>query len=1098
MHSESFLGHFRVIANICFLAHHLYPCRYSGQWTVVKRVRRSRLLRCCLGLVLGARIRRRSEVHVPALDRPPRLARFNSFELDLQTGELRQSGGEPIRLRDQSFQILLALLARPGEVVLREELRKRLWPNDTVVEFEHSISAAMNKLRQALGDSADKPRFVETFARRGYRWITSVEWFEGASGNSLAASGTIAIEHGIRQGLIGKKVSHYRILEVLGGGGMGVVYKAEDLKLGRCVALKFLGEELIGDHRALERFEREARIISALDHANICAIHEIEEHEGQPFLVMQLLQGQTLRQRIESASRGEIALTLSELLDFGIQILTGLEAAHQKGILHRDVKPANIFITSRGEIKLIDFGLAKLTDAGGTPNEAASPVVEAGAKDVSIGRPSQTSMTLTGAMMGTASYMSPEQMRKEKLDARSDLFGFGVVLYEMATGHQPFRGDDLQEIHNAVLNNTPPSPLVWNPGLPADLEAIVGRALEKDPEKRYQSAGEIISELKRMQRAASERVAADQDAAQASVVTAQSRKRSWSKLASAGVAGLALLVAAGFLARRWTTQHRGLHPQSMEIARLTDSGKAEEVAISPDGRYVAYAQREAHGIALRVRQLVTGSDVQVLPSDAIRFEGLTFSPDGNHLYFVRPDNSDPGFKYLYVMPVLGGEAQRLVTDIDSPISFSPDGQHFVYTRGIPSHNATEIRIANNDGAGNRLLATMTDTFAGFQPGATWSPDGQTIAVPLMRFRKQPRFVLYAVGVADASAHELHSSPYPIGRAVWLRVDSLLSVLKDREDRGQLWTISFPRGNVERLTNDLTNYEERTDLTGNAATLAAIQSTLVSNVWSVPGADALKATQIISLSLPLYEVTEAPNGRLLANSTDGKLWAFSADGKQRSLFTELSNVGAPAVCGNFVVLNSYMNGTSEMMRFDAGGSNPVRLTTGDFSRPVCSPDGRDAFYVEVGPPQKIWRIPLSGGTPVEIATVLGENVVGPIRISPDGKLLAYPYEEYTTLKVKLALIPANGGPVVRILDAPGGVYESGSFRWSPGGRNVQYTLTQNGASNIWEQPLKGGPPHQLTKFNSGVIFDFSWSADGKRLLLCRGEVSSDVVLLTNFR
>ena len=680
----------------------------------------------------------------------------------------------------------------------------------------------MNRLRQALGDSADKPRFVETFARRGYRWMLPVEWVEAGHKNTLGRSAAIPKTFGIRESLIGKRVSHYRILEVLGGGGMGVVYKAEDLRLGRGVALKFLGEELIRDHRARERFEREARTISALDHANIWTIYEVEEHEGQPFLVMQLLQGQTLRQRIESAGQEQSTLTQRELLDFGIQVGTGLEAAHQKGILHRDVKPANIFITSRGEIKLLDFGLAKLINAGGDSSEVARPDAEAGPKEASFAVASQTSMTLTGAMMGTAPYMSPEQVRKEKLDARSDLFSFGVVLYEMATGHQPFRGDDLQEIHNAVLNNTPPSPLVWNPRLPAELEAIIGRALEKNREKRYQCAGDIISELKRVQLAASERVAADQiDATQASVVTAQSRKRSWSKLASAGVAGLALLVAAGFLARRWTTQHRGLHPQSMEIARLTDSGKAEEVAISPDGRYVAYAQREAHGIALRLRQMATGSDVQVLPQDAIRFEGLTFSPDGNHLYFVRPDDNDPGFKYLYVVPSLGGEARRLVTDIDSPISFSPNGQHFVYTRGIPSHNATEIRIANNDGAGNRLLATMTDTFAGFQPGATWSPDGQTIAVPLMRFRKQPRFMLYALGVADASAHELHSSPYPIGRAVWLRVDYLLSVLKDREDRGQLWTISFPRGNVERLTNDLTNYEERTDLTGNAATLAAI-------------------------------------------------------------------------------------------------------------------------------------------------------------------------------------------------------------------------------------------------------------------------------------
>src|SRR5712692_2201827 len=335
---------------------------------------------------------------VPALQGPQGLARFSNFELDLRAAELRQNGGETVRLAEQSFQILLALLERPGEVVLREEVRKRLWPNDTIVEFEHSINAAMNRLRQVLGDSTDKPRYIETLARRGYRWMVPVEWVEVGPKNTPATPTPIAGTQRTRESLIGKKVSHYRVLEVLGGGGMGVVYKAEDLRLGRCVAIKFLGEEFSGDNRALERFEREARAISALDHPNICTIHEVEEQEGQPFIVMQLLQGQTMRQRIESAEPAQSAFSRSELLDFSIQIVTGLEAAHQKGILHRDIKPANIFITTRGEVKLLDFGLAKLVDAEGVPSEL--PAVQPRETEP------QHSTTLTGAMMGTASYMS--------------------------------------------------------------------------------------------------------------------------------------------------------------------------------------------------------------------------------------------------------------------------------------------------------------------------------------------------------------------------------------------------------------------------------------------------------------------------------------------------------------------------------------------------------------------------------------------------------------------------------------------------------------------------------------------------------------------
>jgi serine/threonine protein kinase len=425
------------------------------------------------------------------------LVRFEKFELDLRSGELSQKEGKIVRLPDQPFRILLTLLERSGEVVSREEIRKTLWPNDTIVEFEHSISAAMNRLRQALGDSGDNPRYIETLARRGYRWMVPVEWVElSPAPNSLSAT----TRQRIGESLIGKKVSHYRVLEVLGGGGMGVVYKAEDLRLGRCVAIKFLGEEFLGDHRALERFEREARAISALDHPNICTIYEVEEHEGQSFIVMQLLQGQTLRQRIESSGPEQLPFPSHELLDIAIAVAMGLNAAHLKGIIHRDIKPANIFITLRGEIKLLDFGLAKVVGAEDVPSESLTP------RDDEMGRPiyaiaadaSKASLTLTGATMGTASYMSPEQVRRHPVDARTDLFSFGAVLYEMATGRQPFRGDSTEAIHDAILSSTPPSPRVRNPDLPTELEIVIGKALEKDRQKRYQSASVMISDLERV------------------------------------------------------------------------------------------------------------------------------------------------------------------------------------------------------------------------------------------------------------------------------------------------------------------------------------------------------------------------------------------------------------------------------------------------------------------------------------------------------------------------------------------------------------------------------------------------------------------------
>jgi len=432
-----------------------------------------------------------------------RVARFEGFELDLRAGELCREGEKPVSLAEQPFRILAMLLEHPAGLVTREEIREALWPNGTIVEFEHSISAAINRLRQVLGDSAEEPRYIETLARRGYRWRVRVEWVERHrdAAEPANAEAEPEVRSSFDRSLIGKKVSHYRVLEVLGGGGMGVVYRAEDIKLGRRVALKFLPEELATDAKAMERFGQEARAASALNHPNICTIYEVEEHQGQPFIVMELLEGQTLRELMsasEAAAPGTSgrkgALPLETLLHISTQIVEGLDAAHKKGVIHRDIKPANIFVTSNGQAKILDFGLAKLEESDTFLLRSRGSDADLAQKVVNL------NLTVTGVAMGTAGYMSPEQVRGEKLDARTDLFSFGLVLYEMAAGQRAFTGETASVLRAAILNHQPRPVRDLNPEIPTKLEVIINRALEKDREQRYESASEMRIDLSRLKR----------------------------------------------------------------------------------------------------------------------------------------------------------------------------------------------------------------------------------------------------------------------------------------------------------------------------------------------------------------------------------------------------------------------------------------------------------------------------------------------------------------------------------------------------------------------------------------------------------------------
>ncbi len=1114
--------------------------------------------------------------------------RFGAFELDPKAGELCQ-GDLKILLQDQPLQILLMLVERGEEIVTREEIQKKLWPDDTVVEFGVSINQAVLKLRRALKDSAEDPRYIETVARRGYRLKVPVEAVESQREPTT---------------LTGKQVSHYRVLDVIGGGGMGVVYRAEDLKLGRAVALKFLPVELGDDPSARQRFQREAQAASALDHPNICAIHDLEEYEGKPFIVMQLLEGKTLRDWLASATEEEKSHTLKRLLDIAMQVADGLQAAHEKGIVHRDIKPANIFLTNKDVAKILDFGLAKLVEVGEDavdPNDAVTDETSSVAmvsKEAHPGSPenvevtglldkmdtaverlvsvpggtfaenSRTSslvsiasdiangitgrilkffekdrtdweaamalpivgtsslvgnhkpvalssdpidarmkvvsegdggtglhLTRTGFAFGTAAYMSPEQVRGETLDARTDLFSFGLVLYEMFTGQRAFSGKTAAVVHKAILNNNPVPLRELNSALPAKLIAVIDKALEKDRERRYQNAEEMAGDLRELcQRSAG-----------------RTRR---SQFVLAGIAIATLIVIAVFGVRLLESQSGPA--RKVEVHQLSsgapDSQVLDQIALSPDGKRLAYGG-EANGLTLLQ---VDSGESRSFPNTT-SFRPISWLTDGEHLLI-----SKLGEAGTWKMSAEDGATEKFRDHTLNPFP-SPDGGHIAFF----TDNALWVQ---SQGEGPRKLKEFDSRW--LLGSLAWSPDGQRIAFDRMRMLQpdtsnawgQPFEILLDTCDLQGRCSTTFSDPRLymdtfFSNVAWLPDGRLIFSLREPvpdEHSSNLWSLDvdsstgMARGKPKRLT-DWSGFELGSlSASADGKRLALLQRRIDSRIdvaeLRESGGDLGQAKPLNSDTWYGRPVSWTPDSRevIFLASRHGRNGIFRQELNDRGVQTLVSGAASYSSAvtspdGQWLLYSERIqDGSEHLMRMSLQTGSSSVLLSGAYGCHCASPPSSLCVLSEFKGDRVVFsKLDTFSGRSNDLVSAPTTGMGYGWSLSADGKKIAF-VDSGTGERVQILGI--NGA--VRVIPVKGWNYLQ-SVNWSADGSHLYVSGGKNVSADVMtfailEVSLTGNSRVlREVPGTQGWVAHAVPSPDGRHVVYTDWDFSSRMVMLRDF-
>jgi Tol biopolymer transport system component/predicted Ser/Thr protein kinase len=888
--------------------------------------------------------------------------------------------------------------------------------------------------------------------------------------------------------LIGTSLRHYRIVSLLGEGGMGVVYKAYDPTLERHVALKILPPELLKDADRRERFVQEAKAASALQHPHVVAIHEIGREGDVHFITMELVEGKTLREALRTRE-----LDLKKAFKLLEQVAEALSAAHTAGIVHRDLKPENIMIAAGGYAKVLDFGLAKLRARESSASDPGTSTA-----------PTATRGTDPGTVLGTAGYMSPEQAQGKPVDHRSDIFSLGCILYEAATGVRPFRGESSIDTLHRIIYSEPEAIAKAAPGAPLQLQWILRKALAKDPDDRYQSARDLAIDLKDVIREM------DSDPRMASAAAAASvprGSRKWALLAIG--AGVMVAVAAAVLTyradRRLPATAAPASPLS--VTRLTGSGKVIEAAISPDGKYLAYVEADQGQQGLWLRQLSGGRTLELIPARAgVAYWGHTFTTDGSRIVYGMKnlENTDGAF---YEIPTLGGTPRKLVTGIDSTPAFSPDGTRMAWLRGRhPGPDQSALMVANSDGSEARILAARRHPEAFipvFFSGPSWSPDGKRIAATVVTRQAGLRRATVMGFRADTGAEEVIADEGWVFAAQvgWLPSgDGLLAIAQGpHQGSGQVWLLPYPRAPARSLTNDLLDYRI-ISLTADGRSFLTVAAEVQSQVWTMPLSGDHRPRKVSSARTDgAYGVASAPDGRIVYTSLVSgavDLWTMAADGTdRRALTNDPDGEIDPHVASGQVFFSTRTAAGGEIRRMRLDGEEVRTVVKGVPPAPISvSDDGRSVVYVAApqGVPQ-LWCVRGDGGVPERLTEF--ESALP--AVSHDGSRVAAYLRDPSDGRFRLGLLPITGGAFTTKLEMEP-PFAGSALLWAPGDKGLLVNTMPRDRANVWLQPLDGGRATKLTDFDEPTMLDFDVAADGKTLVMARGAFSRDAVLISGFR